>query len=402
MKKLIGCSLLAIILSPLASAETVCGGDFNQFKEGLRAEARTIGISDQAIESVLSLSSAPLQSILDLDRKQNVFKMFFTDFATRVIRQDRIDNGALKLKNLKQIFDTAEATYGVPREVITAFWALETDFGGNQGSEPTAQALITLAHDCRRPELFRPHIFGLMKLSQKGDLNPATTVGAWAGEIGQVQMLPADIIKYGVDGDGDNHTDLRNSAADAILSAANVMKAHGWVKGKPWVQEVIIDEADVDKKEIWAFSGLASSLPVKHWRGLGVKVRQPDFKYKADQDDLASLVAPEGRRGPKFFIYYNFSNVFLKWNQSFTYTLSASQLANRLAGGFDFLKDQNMVSLNDSEIKDLQQRLTSMGYDVGKIDGIIGGGTRQAVKFEQLRLGMVSDGWPTRELLDKL
>ena len=39
---------------------------------------------------------------------------------------------------------------------------------------------------------------------------------------------------------------------------------------------------------------------------------------------------------------------------------------------------------------------------IGKIDGILGSGTRAAIQKEQQRLGLPADGWPTRDLLDAL
>src|SRR5690606_18104910 len=103
---------------------------------------------------------------------------------------------------------------------IAAFWALETDFGAVQGDFNTLNALVTLAHDCRRPEIFRPQIVPLLALIERGDL-PADVQGAWAGEIGQMQMLPSDILTKGIDGDGDGRVDVRRSAADAILTTAS-------------------------------------------------------------------------------------------------------------------------------------------------------------------------------------
>ena len=38
----------------------------------------------------------------------------------------------------------------------------------------------------------------------------------------------------------------------------------------------------------------------------------------------------------------------------------------------------------------------------GKVDGILGSGTRAALQKEQLRLGRPADGWATLELLNAL
>ena len=81
-------------------------------------------------------------------------------------------------------------------EVITAFWAMETDFGAVQGNFHTISALATLAHDCRRPEMFQQEYIAAIHLFSNGVIDLKTT-GAWAGEVGQVQMLPSDILRFG-------------------------------------------------------------------------------------------------------------------------------------------------------------------------------------------------------------
>ena len=45
---------------------------------------------------------------------------------------------------------------------------------------------------------------------------------------------------------------------------------------------------------------------------------------------------------------------------------------------------------------------SNLGHDVGESDGILGAGTRAAVREEQARLGLPADAWPTRALLDAL
>ena len=99
----------------------------------------------------------------------------------------------------------------MPASVIIAFWALETDFGGNMGDLPTIRSLATLAWDCRRPEKFRPQFLAALDLVRKGDLTEAEMRGAWAGEIGQMQFLPDDYHESAVDFDGDGRRDLRTA-----------------------------------------------------------------------------------------------------------------------------------------------------------------------------------------------
>ena len=46
--------------------------------------------------------------------------------------------------------------------------------------------------------------------------------------------------------------------------------------------------------------------------------------------------------------------------------------------------------------------LKSEGFDVGKVDGILGAKTRQSVRSVQLEYGFSADSWPTNELLKML
>ncbi len=182
------------------------------------------------------------EKVLARDRAQGVFRQTFLEFSKRVVSQARLDIGRQKMKEYAEVFARAEQEFGVPAPVITAFWALETDFGAVQGDFNTRNALVTLAHDCRRPELFRPQLIAAIEMVQHGDLDPQTGTGAWAGEIGQVQMLPRDIIRFGTDGDGDGHVTLKTSAPDVIMTAAKFIQSLGFTRGQPWIQEVTISD----------------------------------------------------------------------------------------------------------------------------------------------------------------
>jgi membrane-bound lytic murein transglycosylase B len=73
-----------------------------------------------------------------------------------------------------------------------------------------------------------------LRIVQRGDMTPAEMKGGWAGEIGQVQFLPASYDKYAVDFDGDGRRDLVRSVPDILASTANFLKGHGWQAGGSW------------------------------------------------------------------------------------------------------------------------------------------------------------------------
>jgi len=311
----------------------------------------------------------PDQSVLDADRAQGVFQLPFIDFSRRLISQGRINKGRQMGQTHARVFDRIEQTYGLPRGVLLAFWAFETDYGAVQGNFNTLNALVTLSHDCRRPELFRPQVFAALELFEAGTFDPARTTGAWAGEIGMVQMLPADIIENGVDGDGDGRVSLKTSAPDALLSGAKMLSGLGWRAGEPWLQEVTLPR-DFD----WSRTGLTHTATAQDWQAMGAAPRTGAFTY----DLPASIIVPQGRKGPAFIAYPNF-RVYFEWNQSFTYVLTAAYFATRLDGAPIYNAGAPDAGLSAAQMRQLQQKLAARGYDVGKADGILGAKTRAAV-----------------------
>ncbi len=369
-----------------------CGGDFGAFVGGLKSEAVQKGHDRNAVERFFATTRQD-PKVIRADRAQGIFQIPFVDFSRRLISQNRLQKGQSKSQQLDSVFRGIERDYGVSRGVLLAFWAFETDFGAVQGDFNTVNALVTLAHDCRRPELFRPQVFAAIELFERGELDPARTTGAWAGEIGMVQMLPGDIIESGVDADGDGRIALKTSEADALNSGANLLKDLGWRAGEPWLTEITLP-ANIDLAE----TGLNTTKSVSDWARLGVKPRAG----RLGPGNLpASIVLPQGRNGPAFLAYPNY-RVFFEWNQSFVYVTTAAYFATRLEGAPVFNAGSPTPALGEAQMKALQQRLQARGHDVGKVDGILGAKTRAAVQAEQIRLGLPADAWPTVELLNRL
>lgn len=381
----------ALLFSSAAHGQT-CGGAFARFVDGLKEEAVSRGYDTQFAETFFNgVRQDP--KVISADRAQGIFQMPFIDFSRRLISQNRLNAGIANGQKWDAVFDRVESEFGVSRGVLLAFWAFETDFGAVQGNFNTVNALVTLAHDCRRPELFRPQIFAALELAERGDLDPRTTSGAWAGEIGMVQMLPEDILRNGIDGDGDGHVSLKTSAADALMSGAKMLRDLGWRPGEPWMQEIAMP-ADFD----WSETGLNHWKPAEAWLEAGVTTRSGEL---AGSGLEAAVLLPQGRNGPAFLVYPNF-NVFFEWNQSFIYVTTAAYFATRIEGAPVYNAGNPSPALNDSQMKELQRKLEAQGHDVGGIDGILGEKTREAIQVEQERLGLPADAWPTTELLERL
>jgi len=369
-------------------------GSFENWLRNFRNEAAAAGVTRATLSAVLDDMTLD-QSIIARDRRQSFFGQSFVDFRGKLVSRNRIQNGQRQLERHRATFARAEKEYGVPGPVITGFWALESDFGAGMGKLPVLRSLAALAYDCRRGEMFTREFIAAMKIIDRGDLKPADMIGSWAGELGQTQFLPTHYLAHAVDYDGDGRRDLFSSPADVIGSTAAYLKHLGWRVGEPWLEEV-----RAPRNLNWAEADLTIQHPRSQWAKWGVT--RADGKPIQADGMQASLLALMGRDGPLFLAYPNFK-IYLEWNQSLNYATTVAYLATRYAGAGE-MRDvgKDIPSLSLDQAKELQTLLARRGHDVGRIDGIIGAGTRAAVKKEQLRLGLVADAYPTEELLQRL
>ncbi|MET0841862.1 MAG: lytic murein transglycosylase [Methyloceanibacter sp.] len=385
---------LSIAFASPAFAACQSPAAFGSWLQGFKQEAVAQGVSPDVVASALNgLTYDP--ATIAKDRGQGVFAQTFLQFSGRMVSGNRIQTGGALLKKYANVFKQIEQQYGVPGPVLVAFWGLETDFGKVMGNMETLRSLATLSFDCRRPDEFREQLIYALKVIERGDLSPPEMRGPAHGEVGQFQFQPKNYYQYAVDFDGDGKRDLIRSAPDSLASAANYLQSIGWQPGQPWIQQVRVpdnlpwDQADVTIRK-----------PRSFWAQHGVT----DLNGKpVPVDNLpAGLVLPMGRYGPAFLAYPNF-DIYLEWNKSLVYTTTAAYYATRLAGGPTLNKGSGPVeALGLAETKLIQQLLAKRGFEVGKIDGVLGAASRDAIRSMQVKYGMPADGYPTAELLMRL
>lgn len=392
-KRLVLAMMLAGASGAASAASCNDPAGFPAWLKSFEAQALASGVSPATVSSALDgLTYAP--DVVKKDRAQRVFSQTFLEFSDRMVAKYRLQQGAALMKKYAKIFARIDKDYGVPAPVIVGFWGLETDFGANLGDMPTLRSLATLAYDCRRPDLFRDQLMAALAVIDRGDLTAAQMKGPWAGELGQVQFLATHYRDFAVDYDGDGKRDLIKSVPDVLASAANLLVHEGWQRGQPWLTEVRIP-AEMDWKE----ADVAIQHPVSWWQKAGV-VAAPGSKL-GPAGLPASLILPMGRKGPAFLAYPNFG-VYLEWNQSFVYALTAAYFATRLAGAPPVGRGSGATALSYQQVVELQKLLAKRGHPVGKADGMIGAGTRASVKAMQIELGLPADSWPDAQLLQAL
>ncbi len=232
--------LAALLFSSLLATSAFaaqCGGSFNSFLAGMARDAEAQGISARVVNAAFA-GLTPDAQIMAFDRRQaHAFRRegSFEKFARTRITAARLKRATRLMHRYAGLLARIEKRFGVPKEILLAIWTMESDNGyGDMGHKPVVRTLATLAHDCRRSQLFQGELISALRILQRGDLPPREMIGANAGEIGQTQFLPSSYIKYGVDFDGDGRVDLRHSVADVLASTANLLKTNGWHRGQPY------------------------------------------------------------------------------------------------------------------------------------------------------------------------
>jgi lytic murein transglycosylase len=215
--------------SALAASCSKTAAGFDDWKSEFAAEAAAQGISKRTIDKVMA-SVTYNKATIRADRGQHSFKLSLDDFMRKRGSTIIISRGKQMKRANAALFASIEKRFGVPAGPLIAIWGMETGFGSYMGHENTLSAVATLSFDCRRSAYFTDQFYAALKLTEQGTLT-VNSRGAAHGEVGQTQFLPKNVLKFGVDGDGNGRIDLIGSKADALASTANFLRGHGWKRG---------------------------------------------------------------------------------------------------------------------------------------------------------------------------
>jgi membrane-bound lytic murein transglycosylase B len=368
---------------------------FDAFVKSFRATALAAGIAPATYDAAMG-GIARNTKIEALTQSQPEFVRPVWSYLDSAVSSKRIADGQAALAAQAAALAMIETKYGVPREILVAVWGIETDYGRALGGFNLFEALATLAYDGTRSAFGRTELLAALKLVQQEHLDPKQMPASWAGAIGQLQMLPSTYLKSAVDGDGDGKRDLFHSAPDALASAAVELTAGGWQKGRSWGYEVRLPAN-------FAFELADGEVtkPVADWNALGV--RMADGSALPANAEGAAIYLPSGARGPAFLAFGNFRAI-LKYNNAVSYALAVCTLADQIAGrpGVVGQWPRDEQALSHDERVSLQTALQKLGYDPGKIDGVLGRGVRAAIRNYQKAHGLAADGFATEALLVRL
>jgi membrane-bound lytic murein transglycosylase B len=365
---------------------------FPQCIERLQQQARNAGVSENTTVDILG-KVKPLPKILGYDRNQPEFVQTFTGYFSKRVTNWRVNKGREKLAEHREFLSKLTQQYGVPAHYLISFWGLETNFGGIKGKIPTIAALTTLACDQRRSDYFSGELVQALLLLERENLDPKDMIGSWAGAMGHTQFMPTAYMKYAKDGDADGKVDLWNNELDALASAANFLQNLGWKTGFRWGREVLLPEGFN-----YQLAGKSQPQPLSFWSQQ--KITQVSGRTLGSNNLEAALLIPAGHTGSAFMIYPNF-DVILRWNNSEYYGIAVGHLADRIKGQDTLSKPlPELPNYTLTEMQQFQDKLNQLGFDVGVADGILGPATRIGVRGFQATVGLIADGYPSKETVE--
>ena len=314
---------------PVASRPT-----FAAWLAQVRAEAIAGGLKASVVGEALD-SAEHVGVVLERDRTQPEFVLPLDRYLERRLDKATVRTARDRLARHRALLKRVSKRYGVPPEVITAVWGLESNFGRFAGVRPTISVLATLGYESRRAEYFRLELFEALRILDRGDIELARLRGSWAGALGQPQFMPSNYTQYAVDFDKDGRRDIWSSDADVFASIANFLRQKGWVPGERWGREVEVSPAAAPglrtsvalrSQGCRAVRQLTDARSLADWQKLGVRLPKGRPLPRAEVD--ASLL--EG--GSRMFLVYRNYDALLAYNCANSYALSVALLSDRLAG----------------------------------------------------------------------
>ncbi len=360
--------------------------DFEGWLAGFRARMLLEGFSPEELDREFA-GLTPDPRVVAADSRQPEFSKPVGDYIKGAVTEGRVREGRGYRDSLT-FLPAVQQRFGVPGEILIAIWAMESGFGRIQGDMDVLRCMATLAADGRRRGWAESQIRAAFEILRSGDATRATLRGSWAGAMGQTQFIPTSYLQSAVDQDGDGHRNIWTSQADALASAANLLKHGGWQTGVGWAREVVLPSSGFDY-------GLSEGPrhPPSWWADLGVRTADGRGWTGADAAANAGLILPSGAGGPAFLVLPNHFAI-RTYNNSTAYALAVGLLADRFAGGGGVIAPWPAETpLSVADRRSAQDNLRRLGFDPGGSDGVVGAQTRNALRAWQKARNRPADGY---------
>ncbi|MGB3448493.1 MAG: lytic murein transglycosylase, partial [Xanthobacteraceae bacterium] len=325
-RRLLQAAAGASALFAAPAAAFAAPADFDAWRNGFEAKARSRGISDQTYRSVLGRIE-PDMSVFAKMRKQPEFHEQVWQYINRRVSDWRLIAGKEALRKNQALFAHIEKDFGVERGTLLALWGVESAYGDplvqQNHMRPVFPSLAALAwREPRRRTYWETELINALKIVQRGWSTPAEMRGSWAGAMGHTQWMPEVWLNVGFDYDGDGRVSPFGKPDDALGSTARYLVKRGkYHRNEHWGYEVRAPGAS------------AGSRSYAAWASAGVT--RADGRPFPHSNATAKLWTPM-QGGPSFLLGPNFYSV-RSYNPSMNYALAICHLGDRILGAGPFI-----------------------------------------------------------------
>ncbi len=303
--------------------------EFNKWVSNFKKIAIKNNISEKTVNLVMDRAIF-LPKVIEYDRYQPEFYEDTFTYISKRVNKKKITEGLKLFKKNNILINNVEKKFSVEKELLLALMAIETNFGKYLGKMDIVSSLATLSFDKRRSEFFTKELIILLKLIDKGIINPDTLYGSWAGAFGNFQFMPRTIENYAIDYDSNMVIELKN-LEDSFASAANYLNKIGWIENGPCYVKIELKE-NIPKKYL-----NTSAKKIKNKRKINY------FKKYIKNNDIlntykninSGIITPDKdiipdaeNLSPAYLVFDNFELV-LKWNRSLRFALAVCNLKRK-------------------------------------------------------------------------
>jgi membrane-bound lytic murein transglycosylase B len=252
-------------------------------------------------------------------------------YRARFIEPIRLKAGVQFWRKNEALLQRAEATYGVPMEIIAGVIGIETTYGRNTGNFRVLDVLTTLSLDfpkgrSDRSAFFQDELGQFLRLCAEQQTDPLSVLGSFAGAIGLPQFMPSSIRKLAVDFDGDGKIDLRRSDADAIGSVAHYLAQSGWRKGVP-THYIVLPPGDNTARNTLLAPDIKPTFSAQEFKDLGARLDASGQKHLGP---LALVQLQNGGAEPTYVAGTENFYAVTRYNQSSYYALAVVEMGRTL------------------------------------------------------------------------
>ncbi|GGP40067.1 murein transglycosylase [Shewanella algicola] len=317
--------ILKIILSTIiyffTSHLVVANNSHHQFEDyllSLQQQAISAGVSPLLAERLIGNIKIFKKANIDNDSQHTL-----ETYIPQMVPEISVSTARAMLQQHETLLNNLSQQYQVQPRFMIALWGINSRFGERPGRFPALSVLASLAFNGENQLFYVNEFIAALKLIEQSKFKVNALKSSSTGAMGQMQMMPSQLLSYLVDGDNDGHFDIWSSTEDAFASAANMLNQQGWQYDATWGRQVkatmMLDPS---------LLGLTSTHTFLQWQAYGI--RRFNGNNLPQRDDItASLIAPDGPQGRFYLVYENF-RLLDQFTASIHDTLALTYLSEKI------------------------------------------------------------------------